>query len=150
MDGLMRVLVLNAGSSSQKSCLYRLDDAHLPSDPPQPDWQAHVDWSVSRDQAVMRVAAKGEETERRFSFESRIRVLQEMLGALTRGETAVLERLSEIDVVGHRVVHGGPDYSQPVPVTAEVRRARLSASLVEDENLDLALRELRRIADERS
>ena len=46
-----------------------------------------------------------------------------MLGTLTRGETAVLEQLTEIDVVGHRVVHGGPDYSQPVPVTDEVRRA---------------------------
>ncbi len=33
---------------------------------------------------------------------------------------------------------------------AEVRRERMKAPLVEEENLDLALRELRRIADERS
>ena len=123
VDTLMRILVLNAGSSSQKSCLYRLEGADLPSDPPKPEWQIHVDWTGSRDKAVMRVSARGLETERSFPVESRAQVLSEMLDTLISGETAVLERLTDIDVVGHRVVHGGPDYSQPVPVTDEVRRA---------------------------
>ncbi len=30
---------------------------------------------------------------------------------------------SEIDVVGHRIVHGGPKYRESVLVTAEVRAA---------------------------
>lgn len=124
VEGLMRALVLNAGSSSQKSCLYRLAGAELPVDPPTPRWYAHVDWTVSRAEAVMRVAANGQETERRFSFESRAHVLREMLGTLIGGETAVLERLAGIDLVGHRVVHGGPDYSRPVLVTDEVRQVK--------------------------
>ena len=89
----------------------------------KPEWQAHVDWTGSRDQAVMRVAAGGREIERQFPVESRAQVLREMLDTLISGETAVVGQLSEIDVVGHRVVHGGPDYSQPVPVTDKVRRA---------------------------
>lgn len=40
----MKILVLNAGSSSQKSCLYDLGDA-LPIEPPQPLWSAQIDWA---------------------------------------------------------------------------------------------------------
>ncbi|MFN7318986.1 MAG: acetate kinase, partial [bacterium] len=43
----MKILVLNAGSSSQKSCLYDLE--FLPSHPPQPIWQAGIDWTVNPD-----------------------------------------------------------------------------------------------------
>ena len=40
----MKILVLNAGSSSQKSCLYDLDGA-LPDIPPEPIWEASIDWT---------------------------------------------------------------------------------------------------------
>ncbi len=32
-----------------------------------------------------------------------------------------MDELSEVDVVGHRVVHGGPDLADPVLITAEVK-----------------------------
>ncbi len=53
----MKILVLNAGSSSQKSCLYDLDI--LPSHPPQPIWAAGIDWTVNPDYGVLTVKAKG-------------------------------------------------------------------------------------------
>lgn len=40
----MKILVLNAGSSSQKSCLYQLDRT-LPDTAPEPLWEAKVDWT---------------------------------------------------------------------------------------------------------
>jgi acetate kinase len=39
-----------------------------------------------------------------------------------------LTSLSDIDVVGHRVVHGGPHFEEPVIVTPEVRSAIASVS----------------------
>jgi len=46
-----------------------------------------------------------------------------LLGELWRGETRVLSAPSEIDVVGHRVVHGGPCHEDPVVITPGVRSA---------------------------
>ena len=45
------------------------------------------------------------------------------LNTLTGGETKVIEQLSEIDIVGYRVVHGGTEYSQATLVTPEVKEA---------------------------
>mgnify|MGYP003547629384 FL=1 len=42
----MYLLVLNAGSSSQKSSLYRLG-TELPQQPPEPLWLGHIDWTAS-------------------------------------------------------------------------------------------------------
>lgn len=35
----------------------------------------------------------------------------------------VLENLEKIDLVGHRIVHGGAKYSQPTLITPEVKTA---------------------------
>ena len=39
----MKILVLNSGSSSQKSCLYDIGNV-LPDDPPACLWQAKIEW----------------------------------------------------------------------------------------------------------
>ena len=39
----MKVLVLNSGSSSQKSNLYEVGDT-IPEEPPEPLWTATVEW----------------------------------------------------------------------------------------------------------
>jgi acetate kinase len=43
-----------------------------------------------------------------------------MLRSLESGATQVLQNLSEIDVVGHRIVNGGAELTQPTRVTPEV------------------------------
>ena len=43
--------------------------------------------------------------------------------SLWQGETKAIDSPSEIDVVGHRIVHGGPKYRESVFVTPEVRAA---------------------------
>lgn len=40
----MKILVLNAGSSSQKSALYDLNGT-VPQNSPQPIWEGLIDWS---------------------------------------------------------------------------------------------------------
>ena len=114
----MYVLVLNAGSSSQKSCLYQLG-AELPEQPPEPLWEAHIDWTITSDFGSLTVRSNG--VKQQIELTNRDRALETMLNTLIQGETQVLENLDKIDVVGHRVVHGGAKYSQPTLITPEVK-----------------------------
>jgi len=45
-----------------------------------------------------------------------------MLETLWTGETGVLKGSSEIEVVGHRIVHGGPKLKEAIRVTPEVKK----------------------------
>jgi len=124
----MKILVLNAGSSSQKSCLYQIDDT-LPESPLPPVWEAKIDWSKHPAMVDLEVKTQGTALEEELQTTSRPDVIAHMLDTLTTGHTQVIENLSEIDVVGHRVVHGGQEYQMPVLVTSQVKDAiaRLSA-----------------------
>ena len=119
----MKVLVLNAGSSSQKSCLYQLTEAALPEQPPKPLWEAHIDWTAAPEVGVLQVKALGKKLEARLDANARHRAIAQMLNTLVAGDTQVLDQLSDIDIVGHRVVHGGTEYSQATLVTPDVKDA---------------------------
>jgi acetate kinase len=51
-----------------------------------------------------------------------------LLDTLWSGRTQALASADEIDVVGHRVVHGGPHFEDPVLITTEVKSAIAGAS----------------------
>ncbi len=87
----MKILVLNAGSSSLKCWYDDLGEDSLDAAPPQPLWSTHVDWNEKTDIAAL--------------FES---VLKSLPGA--------------VDVVGHRIVHGGRFRASAI-LTPEVRAA---------------------------
>ena len=115
----MLVLVLNAGSSSQKSCLYKLEDS-IPDTPLKPLWEAHIDWTVAQEGGILKVESN--QTEQEIEVTEKDTALKTLLDTLTTGETKVLNSLDEIDVVGHRVVHGGAKYSQATVIDAEVKQ----------------------------
>jgi acetate kinase len=118
----MKILVLNAGSSSQKSSLYDLT-AGLPPNPPNPIWEAQIDWGRSPHHATIMVkTAAGKQTQT-TETRSRSEDTRRMLQTLWDGEQAVLSSPDAIDGVGHRVVHGGQDYRQSVRITAQVKAA---------------------------
>lgn len=115
----MNILIMNAGSSSQKSCLYRIDGDTLPELPPAPLWTAKIEWSAPGGaaltvQGAKRVFAPG--TERRDG-------VRQMLETLWSGEGAPLAGPGDVSVVGHRVVHGGSDFREPVRITPDVKAA---------------------------
>lgn len=119
----MKILVLNAGSSSQKSCLYELNDA-LPDRPLQPLWEAQIDWTHQQGIAELKVkTAKGDRLEEEFASDSRKGAISRMLETLWRGKTQTINDLKEIDIVGHRVVHGGQDYQQSTLISPDVKQA---------------------------
>lgn len=117
----MKILVLNAGSSSQKSYLYELSGPP-PNDPPTPLWEAHIDWSADPGSAELRAKnSEGGTTDGRFTIDSRATAVQHLLAALWDGKAKAISRPSEIGAVGHRVVHGGHDYEDATLITPEVR-----------------------------
>jgi acetate kinase len=119
----MKILVLNAGSSSQKSCLYELNEV-LPDRPPQPLWEAQIDWNHREGVAKLKVeTASGTEQEEEFASDSRQAAISRMLETLWQGKTQVINSLKEIDIVGHRVVHGGQDYQQSTLISPDVKEA---------------------------
>lgn len=117
----MKILVLNAGSSSQKSCLYDLPADSLPTNPPEPIWEAMIDWTVLAGKGVLTVKANGIKQKIELANSDRRSGIAQMLNTLQTGETQVLKSLTEIDMVGHRVVHGGTNYSQATLITDEVK-----------------------------
>jgi acetate kinase len=117
----MNILVLNSGSSSHKSCLYRLQD--LPQTSPQPIWQAHLDWTVSSTTGILKVTTANGKTTRELTERDNQKAIATMLTTLTAGKTKVLDSATEIDIVGHRIVHGGAEYSQATRITPEVKAA---------------------------
>ncbi|NJM90569.1 MAG: acetate kinase [Hydrococcus sp. RU_2_2] len=117
----MKVLVLNAGSSSHKSCLYELTET-LPQRAPKPLWEADIDWTGTTE-GILTVKANEVKIEIKLDASKRERGIAQMLATLVEGDTKAIAQLSEIDVVGHRVVHGGNEYTQATRITPEVKEA---------------------------
>src|SRR5579863_3544873 len=117
----MRILVLNAGSSSQKSRLYEID-GELPDLAPAPLWQADADWAHHAGTTDLKITTPGGATlEEQLPTDERSAVIERMLKSLWSGDTRVIDGLSAIDIVGHRVVHGGIEFEDSVFVTPEVK-----------------------------
>ena len=113
----MNVLVLNAGSSSQKMALYNLTYP-LPDRPINPLWKASIDW----DQWELKITNhNGGIIQESIAETDRFLVLSQTLDRLCSGSTQVIQDLGEIDIVGHRVVHGGRDYRESIVIDQQVK-----------------------------
>lgn len=117
----MKILVLNSGSSSQKSALYEIP-AGLPADPPVPAWQGQIEWDGN--QADIHVQnSRGANHKHRLQVESRRHAIEQLLSGLWTGDARLVSAPREIDIVGHRIVHGGKDFEQATIITPEVKSA---------------------------
>jgi acetate kinase len=117
----VKILVLNSGSSSQKACLFDLG-ASLPDDPPKPLWEGKLEWRDDR--ATLEAhTAFGVVSKEHVERGERSAATSHLLNELAAGKTRVLKSLSEIDIVGHRIVNGGRSYTRPTVITAEVKSA---------------------------
>lgn len=124
----MKILVLNSGSSSQKACLYEIG-AKLPDHPPRPLWEGKVEFDGGS-AAITVKNSQGVARKETIQASSRDQAVRYLLKTLTEGNVRALASLSEIDTVGHRVVHGGADFEQPVAVTPKVRSAIAKVSKI--------------------
>ncbi|WP_035356950.1 acetate/propionate family kinase [Edaphobacter aggregans] len=117
----MRILVLNSGSSSQKACLYEIGET-LPKHPPACLWEGRIEWG-GETAAIAVKNLKGIVQKEQVAVASREQAIRHLLSTLVSGEARAIASASDIDVVGHRVVHGGPHFEDPVVITPEVRSA---------------------------
>ncbi|MFN4280008.1 acetate/propionate family kinase [Thermosynechococcus sp.] len=127
---MITVLVLNAGSSSLKACLYRLTPelAATATAPPDPLWHGLLDWGQDPTVARLQVTTADQGYAASLTHpDGGIAGLRDwlkpLLDTLTRGPTKCLESLEELTIIGHRVVHGGNRYRAAVRVDAQVKAA---------------------------
>ena len=115
----MKILVLNSGSATLKTSLYEITAAS-PDDPPPPLWEGLIEWNSPA--ATIRTSSPaGKRLRDTVPVTSRRDIAERMLADLWGGPASPLKNPSEIDIVGHRIVHGGEKYSEPAFVTAELK-----------------------------
>src|SRR3984957_2427468 len=142
----MKILVLNSGSSSLKSSLYDFSAATAPpaqslpaAGPADPAWQGEIEWSGA-DAQIKISTASGAKSKQQVKVASREEATQQLLATLWTGSTRVISSAKEINVVGHRVVNGGPEHREPAlldsKVIAAIQRAAAFAPLHNQAELD--------------
>ena len=109
----MNILVINCGSSSLKYQLINMGNESV---------LAHglverigIDGSV----LIQKVSGK-EKYEKEEKIVNHEDAIKHVLDALVNEEHGIIKDMSEIDAVGHRVVHGGERYSESVLINDEV------------------------------
>jgi acetate kinase len=113
----MKILVLNAGSSSLKCELYDADKDRKP----ESVWQAEADWKELPGPASIRVERGGKPAQRsEVVVESLEHTVEHLLQSLVKGKQAAIRTFEEIKAAGHRVVHGGGRYRRSMKLTDEV------------------------------
>src|SRR5229473_1056081 len=126
----MKILALNAGSSGQKSRLYEIEESPTinrgatPEEPPAPLWQADADWTERQGVAEVEIKTRqGQVLQESVPMDGRESIIKHMLATLWSGSTRVVDQPSEIDIAGHRVVHGGQECRESTSITPEVKAA---------------------------
>jgi acetate kinase len=94
----VRALALNAGSSTLKAALYDVESGASLAVPPQPRWHGEAEWDPAHGDAVAEV----------------------LLRRMCEGADPPLRSPAEVDVVGHRIVHGGTRFRSPARMSPEL------------------------------
>jgi len=112
----MKVLVINAGSSSLK---YQLVDMSTES--------ALAVGLCERigikDSIITQKRFDGKKLEKTTDFPNHKIAMEEVVKCLTDPEFGAIKDMSEINSVGHRVVHGGEKFTSSALITADVEKS---------------------------
>ena len=108
----MKILVINCGSSSLKYQLFDMDTETMIA-------KGNCE-RIGVDGKIGGSTADGRKFEYEVPFENHTKAFLEVKKVLTEGNAKVIDSLSEISAVGHRVVQGGALFNESVLVTDEV------------------------------
>ncbi len=109
----MKILVINAGSSSLKYQLINMEDEHVIA-------KGNCERIGAEGGRISHKTADGVELKLDCEFPTHTEAFEKLVEVLTSGEGKVLDNLSEISAVGHRIVQGAELFSESVLVTEEV------------------------------
>ena len=113
----MNIFVINSGSSSIKYQLIEMPSESVVC-------SGIVERIGKEDAAIMHKifrSEKGKEEKLVMQISDHEQGLKEVVGLLTDDQIGVIKDPSEINVVGHRVVHGGESFAATTFVTSEVK-----------------------------
>ena len=117
----MKILVLNAGSSSIKFQLIETDVEMIASNTDRTLAKGTVE-RIGTDEASLRLEATGKAVKPQIGeLLDHRSALMEMLTALK--DSGVIADITQVQAVGHRVVHGGEQFSHSVMIDEEVAQA---------------------------
>ena len=107
------VLVVNAGSSSLKYQLLNMDDESVIA-------KGNCDRIGIDGNVTHKVPATGYEYKAECPFPTHTEAFEKLVEVLTTGEGKVIDSMSEISAVGHRIVQGAEVFDKACMVTEEV------------------------------
>ena len=108
----MKVLVINAGSSSIKYQLYQMPDAKVLA-------KGNVE-RIGEEISKLTHSYDGKSHSAELKVEDHEKAMELILGTLVNSRHGVLKDISEIRAVGHRVVHGGEEFTGSVLINEKV------------------------------
>lgn len=108
----MKILVINCGSSSLKFQLIDSDTESVLA--------KGLCERIGIDGRLVYTPNGGEKSSSDLAMPTHTEAIQYVLDALTDSERGVISELSEIDAVGHRVVHGGEKFTGSVLIDESV------------------------------
>ena len=108
----MKILVVNAGSSSLKYQLLDMKDESVIA-------KGNCD-RIGIDGHVSAKTGDGRHIEEDCNFPTHTEAFEKLVEVLTSGETKVIDSMSEISAVGHRIVQGAEVFKETCLVTDEV------------------------------
>lgn len=107
------VLVVNAGSSSLKYQLLNMEDESVIA-------KGNCDRIGIDGHVSHKVPSKGYSYDEDCSFPTHTEAFEKLVEVLTTGEGKVIDSMSEISAVGHRIVQGAEIFDRACMVTEEV------------------------------
>ncbi|TXD84450.1 acetate kinase [Subsaximicrobium wynnwilliamsii] len=110
----MNILVINSGSSSIKFQLIQMPSEALIC--------SGLVERIGHKDAILNYTRSNTSIQQIGRIETHQEALHKILDLLLDAETGVIQKSNEIEVVGHRVVHGGNSFSETALITAEVKQ----------------------------
>ncbi|HAX61898.1 MAG TPA: acetate kinase [Elusimicrobia bacterium] len=110
----MKILVLNSGSSSVKYELCNIENETCLA-------EGQIE-AIGTEGTILEHSQDGKKTKHPLVAKDHTEALNEILKILTSPETGIIKTKNEIAAVGHRIVHGGEYFTEPVIVDETVKK----------------------------
>ena len=110
----MNILIINSGSSSIKFQLIEMPSEVLIC--------SGLAERIGHEDAILNYKTNSTSLQQTDKIETHSQGLHKIVELLLDPEKGVIENTNEIEVVGHRIVHGGNSFSNTTLITAEVKQ----------------------------
>lgn len=113
----MKILVVNCGSSSLKYQLINMDNNDVLA-----SGKCDRIGVKSIENPFIEYKANGQKIKEELELPNHTVAFEAVMKYLLDEKVGAIKEISEIDAVGHRIVHGGPNFTKSVVVTDEVMK----------------------------